>query len=217
MRNVLPATVRRLAERPDATVLMDSDCGARRLRMQPSARDAVAEAGRSVPGREVLRWSDVVDGVGGHRRDGCCSTPEATALRRARRGAAGPAGPWTAEQWPTLARRTDGDRRGARPNSTCPLGQSGKAARAQRPTCTLAPSRALRGRRGHSALPPPQAVCRERLPRRSNHSGKKVPLAFNDPIWNRETRARLRGDTAPAVRLRLRHRRRALGARRQRG
>ena len=30
-----------------------------------------------------------------------------------------------------------------------------------------------------------------------NRSGKKVPLAFNDPIWNRETRARLEGDTAP--------------------
>jgi len=27
--------------------------------------------------------------------------------------------------------------------------------------------------------------------------GKIVPLAFNDPIWNRETRARLEGDTAP--------------------
>ena len=29
-----------------------------------------------------------------------------------------------------------------------------------------------------------------------NASGKKIPLAFNDPIWNRETRARLEGDTA---------------------
>lgn len=30
-----------------------------------------------------------------------------------------------------------------------------------------------------------------------NASGKKIPLAFNDPVWNRETRARLEGDTAP--------------------
>lgn len=29
------------------------------------------------------------------------------------------------------------------------------------------------------------------------HGGRSIPLAFNDPIWNRETRARLEGDTAP--------------------
>ena len=52
VRNVLPATVRRLAERPDATVLIELDCGAQRL-LAAVSRGAVTELGLE-PGREVF-------------------------------------------------------------------------------------------------------------------------------------------------------------------